>query len=226
MTQNGAAFIDGEGLYLSDRWRMTRWPANPKERAALHSKVIAFGSLTSGSLDAYLDRLRTLTPYSDGPCVTDLCAAIAYDICQQRAAAAANPAEVMRLNAAERDFRKCSPVQFGKEIWRIEPGESLPKKLRWIRPKRMAAVLRVLDKEPPTSARSPRATERQHVVMPILAKKTLLTKIKWTRNRLATKAGVSPSCVNEYLAGKRRLTDDNRQAIAEVLGLKPEQLPN
>jgi hypothetical protein len=64
------------------------------------------------------------------------------------------------------------------------------------------------------------ADERQLVVMPILEKK------KWSRNKLATKAGVSPTCVSEYLDGKRRLSIRNRQAIAEELGLKPESLPN
>jgi lambda repressor-like predicted transcriptional regulator len=63
------------------------------------------------------------------------------------------------------------------------------------------------------------AARRKAVVMPILANK------QWTRNKLAYNAGVSPSCVNEYLDGRRRLSPKNRRAIAESLGLKPEALP-
>jgi len=64
-----------------------------------------------------------------------------------------------------------------------------------------------------------RAERRQAVVMPILAKK------KWTRGKWATKAGVGKNSVYKYLAGRRSLSDANRKPMAEVLGLKPEQLP-
>jgi hypothetical protein len=64
------------------------------------------------------------------------------------------------------------------------------------------------------------ATARQAVVMPILNSK------RWTRGKWATEAGVGKNSVYEYLAGKRKLSDDNREAMAEVLGLKREQLPN
>jgi plasmid maintenance system antidote protein VapI len=55
--------------------------------------------------------------------------------------------------------------------------------------------------------------------MPILDRK------RWKRGRWATEAGVGKNCVYDYLAGKRNLTDDNRDAMAEALGLKPEELP-
>lgn len=65
-----------------------------------------------------------------------------------------------------------------------------------------------------------RSKARMASVMPILEAK------KWTRGKLACRAGVSKNSVNEYLTGKRSLSPDNRRAIAEVLGSKPEDLPN
>jgi len=64
-----------------------------------------------------------------------------------------------------------------------------------------------------------RAERRRAVVMPILAKKN------WKRGKWATKAGVGKNSVYGYLNGSRSLSDANRKAMAEVLGLKPEQLP-
>ncbi len=64
-----------------------------------------------------------------------------------------------------------------------------------------------------------RAETRQAVVMPILGQK------RWTRCRWATKAGVGKNGVYEYLAGRRTLTDENRRAMAEALGLEPTDLP-
>jgi hypothetical protein len=64
-----------------------------------------------------------------------------------------------------------------------------------------------------------RAGARQAVVMPILASK------RWKRGRWATEAGVGKNSVYEYLDGRRTLTDENRKAMAEVLGLKPTDLP-
>jgi len=58
------------------------------------------------------------------------------------------------------------------------------------------------------------------VVTPILASK------RWTRGHWATKAGVGKNSVYEYLNGKRNLSLANRQALAEELGLKPEDLPD
>jgi len=57
-------------------------------------------------------------------------------------------------------------------------------------------------------------------VTPILASK------RWTRGHWATKAGVGKNSVYEYLNGKRNLSLANRQALAEELGLKPEDLPD
>jgi hypothetical protein len=63
------------------------------------------------------------------------------------------------------------------------------------------------------------AEARKAVVLPLLARKD------WRRGRWATEAGVGKNCVYEYLEGKRRLSSPNRKAMAEVLGLKPEELP-
>jgi hypothetical protein len=64
------------------------------------------------------------------------------------------------------------------------------------------------------------ATARQAIVMPILQSK------KMTRCNWATKAGVGKNSVYDYLAGKRRLSYANRRALAEVLDLQPEGLPD
>lgn len=65
-----------------------------------------------------------------------------------------------------------------------------------------------------------RAARRQAVVNPILQVK------RWKRGRLATNAGVAKNSVYGYLDGTRaKISDENREAIAETLGLKAEQLP-
>ncbi len=63
------------------------------------------------------------------------------------------------------------------------------------------------------------ASARQAIVMPILTSKG------WSRGKWATQAGVGKNSVYEYLDGKRQLTPENRRAMAEVLGLEPEDLP-
>jgi hypothetical protein len=77
---------------------------------------------------------------------------------------------------------------------------------------------RALPADEESSERS-RAAARQAVVMPILASK------RWKRGRWATKAGVGKNSVYEYLDGRRTLTDENRKAMAEALGLEPTDLP-
>jgi len=65
-----------------------------------------------------------------------------------------------------------------------------------------------------------RARRRQVVVMPIL------DKVGWTPGRLVTEAGVGKNSIYQYLDGTRAtITDKNRKAIAEALGLQPDQLP-
>jgi hypothetical protein len=65
------------------------------------------------------------------------------------------------------------------------------------------------------------AARRQAVVWPILAKK------RWKPGRLATQAGVSKNSVYGYLDGTRsKITDANRKAIADALGIEPHQLPD
>ena len=66
-----------------------------------------------------------------------------------------------------------------------------------------------------------RAALRRAFVMPILK------KLRWTRGRLATVAGVSKNSVYGFLDGTRhKITADNRGAIAEALKLEPGQLPD
>jgi hypothetical protein len=65
-----------------------------------------------------------------------------------------------------------------------------------------------------------RSERRCAVVMPILLSK------RWTRCRWSAEAGVSKNSVYDYLRGERSLTFANRHPLAEVLGLKPEELPD
>jgi len=64
-----------------------------------------------------------------------------------------------------------------------------------------------------------RAERRRAVVEPILNEK------RWSRSKLAAQAGIGKNSVYEYLTGKRTLSAENRRALAEELGLKPEELP-
>jgi hypothetical protein len=63
------------------------------------------------------------------------------------------------------------------------------------------------------------ADRRKAVVKPRLDDRV------WSTCRWATEAGVSKNSAYEYLKGKRRLSKDNRTAMAQVLGLNPEHLP-
>jgi len=65
-----------------------------------------------------------------------------------------------------------------------------------------------------------RVAARRAVVEPILKKRG------WARNKWGSKAGVGKNCPYEYLDGKRCLSHENRKAMAEVLGLTEDQLPN
>jgi hypothetical protein len=71
-----------------------------------------------------------------------------------------------------------------------------------------------------SSKTADKAATRSSIVSPILAAKN------WTLNRWASKAGVGKNCAYEYLAGTRDLSEENRRAMAQELGLTPEQLPN
>jgi hypothetical protein len=65
-----------------------------------------------------------------------------------------------------------------------------------------------------------RSERRRAVVMPILLLK------RWTRCRWAAEAGVSKNSVYDYLSGERNLSIENRRAMAEEIGLSPEELPD
>jgi hypothetical protein len=70
-----------------------------------------------------------------------------------------------------------------------------------------------------SSSLAERAATRRSVVMPILKQK------RWSRGKLVTESGVGKNCVYEYLDGKRNPGTENRQAMADALGLKLEELP-
>lgn len=72
--------------------------------------------------------------------------------------------------------------------------------------------------EPPEA--ESRSVARKSVVEPILIIKG------WTRSRWASEAGVGKNCAYDYLDAKRNLSAENRRALAEVLDLRPEDLPN
>jgi hypothetical protein len=61
---------------------------------------------------------------------------------------------------------------------------------------------------------------RRAVVDPILQAK------QWTVNKWGTQAGVGKNCAYDYLGGRRNLSNANRLALAQVLGLRAEDLPN
>lgn len=74
--------------------------------------------------------------------------------------------------------------------------------------------------QPSSAQRSALAAKRRAVVAPILEQKG------WSRWRWATGAGVGKNCIYEYLDGSRDPTEENRQAMADELGLTLEQLPD
>ncbi len=63
------------------------------------------------------------------------------------------------------------------------------------------------------------ADVRKAFVNPILLEKGM------SPSRWANLAGVDPSVVYDYLSGKSDPRPDNRKVLAEVLGLKPSELP-
>jgi hypothetical protein len=79
-----------------------------------------------------------------------------------------------------------------------------------------------LGAEPTTfeAAETTKHDRRRAVVDPILKAK------EWTVNKWGTQAGVGKNCAYEYLTGRRNLSNANRLALAQVLGLKAEDLPN
>jgi hypothetical protein len=67
---------------------------------------------------------------------------------------------------------------------------------------------------------SDRAQRRQAFVNPILKAKP------WKAGKLATVAGVSKNSVYQYLDGTRaKISDENRKAIADALGVNLVELP-
>jgi hypothetical protein len=63
------------------------------------------------------------------------------------------------------------------------------------------------------------AASRQAVIMPILKRK------RWTRGRWASEAAVGKNSIYDYLKGERNPGPENRQAMADALGLKVHELP-
>ncbi len=86
--------------------------------------------------------------------------------------------------------------------------------------KQSEALAKLGLEEPANNANTEKSAARCSVVMPIL------NRLKWTRSKWAAKAGVGKNSAYEYLDGSRNLSEENRRAMAEVLSLKPEQLPD
>lgn len=53
----------------------------------------------------------------------------------------------------------------------------------------------------------------------------LLKAKRWTRGKWVTEAGVGKNSVYDYLHGRRKLSAENRKAMADALGITPFQLP-
>jgi hypothetical protein len=64
-----------------------------------------------------------------------------------------------------------------------------------------------------------RSENRKAVIMPLLDEREM------TRSQWATKAGVDPSVVYDYIEGKSNPRPHNRKALADALGINLQQLP-
>lgn len=80
-------------------------------------------------------------------------------------------------------------------------------------PKILASILK------PELALSQLAEKRRSLVQPLLETRGM-NVTAW-----AEKAGVTPTVAYDYLNGKSSPRPDNRLALAEVLGLKAQELP-
>ena len=65
-----------------------------------------------------------------------------------------------------------------------------------------------------------RKRKRTSIILPLLRKQG------FTRSKWATEAGVDPCVIYDFLAGKSTPRPDSRKAMAEVLGLAEEELPD
>jgi ribosome-binding protein aMBF1 (putative translation factor) len=72
----------------------------------------------------------------------------------------------------------------------------------------------------PVEAARTLSQTRQASVRPVLEEKGM------TRSEWATKVGVDPSVVYDYLQGKSRPRAESRKALAEAIGLKASELPD
>ena len=76
----------------------------------------------------------------------------------------------------------------------------------------------IVEMEPGTHKQ--RAFRRQAVVMPMLKDKN------WSRGRVVVATGMGKDSIYKYLDGTRKtISDKNRQAIADELGIKIDDLP-
>ena len=53
----------------------------------------------------------------------------------------------------------------------------------------------------------------------------ILNRLGMTRSKWASKAGVDPSVVCDYLFGESDPRPENRKAMAEAINLEPAELP-
>jgi hypothetical protein len=81
--------------------------------------------------------------------------------------------------------------------------------------------------DPRTNAKEERARRRQAYVLPKLAEKIGKNGERgWTRSKLVAEAGTGKTSVFGYLDGTIQvMTEKNRQAIADALGVRVDELP-
>jgi hypothetical protein len=72
----------------------------------------------------------------------------------------------------------------------------------------------------PLDGQAELSAARRAVVMPLLEARG------WTRNKWVDVSGVGKNSVYKYLDGSRALSSENRKAMAESIGLDPDQLPD
>jgi hypothetical protein len=120
--------------------------------------------------------------------------------------------QVWRLRAKLEESQSAKPTPLPSSV--LEQQQPLPRALRKIDlrepcdPKHYEVV-------------AERGARRKAVVDPILKQK------RWKRGRLVTESGVGKATVYGYLDGTRsKIAEENRKALADCLGLKPEELPD
>jgi hypothetical protein len=126
--------------------------------------------------------------------------------------------EVSRLQAAQSQIRATDVRPGPEHPANAAHGETIVDQLTL--PSRRHREDSAADPTSFAAADTTKHDRRRAVVAPILEAKG------WTVNKWGTQAGVGKNCAYEYLGGRRNLSNANRLALAQVLGLKSEDLPN